>query len=180
MRIPRLCWVLVPSVFWACVRAPEIVVVDRATALEQQASGSFEDLERELDRAAFAPVPISLTPDQLEILGLRAPAMVNNSEQTDADRVDTLLRQHCLGEGHDGLLVDTHDDCKGAASPTLVVALVERANQARSQLWGWMHAQRPGVPLATLREGWTRAHAKGVVCGGWVEGEGQKWAGKKC
>ena len=27
-----------------CLKAPEIVMVDRATALEQQAAGSFDDL----------------------------------------------------------------------------------------------------------------------------------------
>ena len=31
--------------FAGCFKPPEIVMVDRATALEQQASGSFDDLE---------------------------------------------------------------------------------------------------------------------------------------
>ena len=34
-----------------CIRAPEIVLVDRATALEEQAAGSYSELERKLARA---------------------------------------------------------------------------------------------------------------------------------
>ncbi len=121
-----------------CVKAPEIVVVDRATALEQQAAGSFADVEQDLARRAVKPGAEALTPDQLQALGIMPAAIVDHTEQTEADRVDALLRQHCLGEGKHGLLVDTHDDCIGAsdrvsrdqpgrsheprASPTLALA----------------------------------------------------------
>ena len=40
-----------------CFKPPEIVMVDRATALEQQASGSFDDLERQLHRAGIRAAP---------------------------------------------------------------------------------------------------------------------------
>src|SRR5882724_2729267 len=84
-----------------CYKPPEIVMVDRATALEQQASGSFEDIERQLDRAAIVPRPVPLSPEQLEALGTRPAPLVDESELTDADRLDGLLAQHCVGEGKD-------------------------------------------------------------------------------
>src|SRR5215472_19347577 len=118
-----------------CVKAPEIVMVDRATALEQQASGSFDDLERQLDRAAIEPRPVPLTPEQLEALGIRPAPLVDESDLTDADRLDGLLAQHCIGEGKDGLVADTRDACKGAADPGEVQTLIERVNRARRQLW---------------------------------------------
>ena len=107
-----------------CFTPPEIVMVDRATALEQQASGSFEDLERKLDRAGIEPRPVPLTPEQLEALGIRPAPLVDESELTDADRLDGLLAQHCVGEGKDGLIVDTRDACKGADDAEEVQTLV--------------------------------------------------------
>jgi hypothetical protein len=162
-----------------CVRAPEIVMVDRATALEQQASGSFGDVERDLERAGVAPVPVPLTPAQLEALGMKARPLTNASEQTEADRVDMLLKQHCIGEGVRGLLVDTHDDCRGASDRATEVSLVERVNEARLQLWRWMHEERPKWSVDQVRESWRKEHLGGVVCGAWVEQQGG-WGEKKC
>jgi hypothetical protein len=95
-----------------CFKPPEIVMVDRATALEQQAAGSFDDIELKLDRAAAVPRPVPLTPEQLEALGIRPASLVDESELTDADRLDGLLTQHCVGEGKGGLVVETRDACK--------------------------------------------------------------------
>ena len=105
-------------------------MVDRATALEQQASGSFDDLELKLDRAAIEPRPVPLTPEQLEALGIRPAPLVDESDLTDADRLDGLLAQHCVGEGKDGLIVDTRDACKGAADAE-EVADARRAGEPR-------------------------------------------------
>ncbi len=164
----------------ACVKAPEIVMVDRATALEQQASGSFDDLERQLDRAAIVPRPVPLTPQQLQSLGTHPAPLVDESELTDADRLDGLLEQHCVGEGKEGLLVDTHDACKGAADPEEVRALLERGNRARRQIWRWMHEQRTDVSEKDLARAWRENHLIGVVCGGWIEGGDGKWQAKSC
>jgi hypothetical protein len=164
----------------ACFKPPEIVMVDRATALEQQAAGSFDELELKLDRAGIEPRPVPLTPEQLEALGIHPAPLVDGTNLTDADRLDELLAQHCVGEGKDGLLVATHDACKGAADPDLITALVERINRARRQLWVWMHEQRPGTSVAELQRAWREAHARGVVCGGWVEGGDGKWQAKSC
>jgi nucleotide-binding universal stress UspA family protein len=163
-----------------CFKAPEIVMVDRATALEQQASGSFDDLERQLDRAGIEPRPVPLTPEQLESLGIRPAPLVDESDLTDADRLDGLLAQHCIGEGKGGLLVDTRSACKGAADPEEVRTLVERANRARRQLWRWMHEQRADVSEGEMQRAWRANHVPNIVCGGWVEGSDGKWQEKAC
>jgi uncharacterized protein YdbL (DUF1318 family) len=163
-----------------CFKPPEIVMVDRATALEQQAAGSFDDLERTLDRAAIEPRPVPLTPEQLEALGIRPKSLVDESELTDADRLDGLLAQHCVGEAADGLIVDTRDACRGGADAEQTQTLVERANRARKQLWRWMHEQRPDVSVGELQRSWREKHVRNVVCGAWIEGSDGTWQGKSC
>jgi hypothetical protein len=163
-----------------CVKAPEIVMVDRATALEQQAAGSFDDLERQLDRAAIEPRPVPLTPEQLEALGIRPAPLVDESDLTDADRLDGFLVQRCIGEGKDGLVVNTRDACKGAADADELQTLVERVNRARRQLWRWMHEQRTDIPEAELEREWRANHLQNVVCDGWIEGSDGTWGAKGC
>lgn len=163
-----------------CISAPPIVVVDRATALEQQAAGSFEEIERKLTRSAVSPQPVPLSPAQLESMGFKSRALVDRTEMTDADQVDEFLRQHCLGEAADGTLADTFESCVGAADRALARALAERVNAARRQLWRWMREKRPQVSADELRRSWREAHLRGVVCGGWIQGEGGKWEEKKC
>jgi hypothetical protein len=158
----------------------EMVVTDRATALEQQAAGSFDDLELKLDRFAIEPRPVPLTPEQLEALGVRPKSLVDESDLTDADRLDGLLAQHCMGEAKDGLVADTRDACKGAADAEDVRTLLERVNRSRRQLWRWMHDQRANVPEAELQRLWRENHLRNVVCGGWIEGADGKWAAKTC
>jgi hypothetical protein len=178
-RAIALAAVVAPC-FAGCFKPPEIVMVDRATALEQQASGSFDALEQRLDRFAIEPRPVPLTPEQLEALGVRPAPLVDESDLTDADRLDGLLAQHCVGEGKDGLVVDTRDACKGAADADDVRTLVERVNRARRQLWQWMHEQRPDVKEGELQRSWCANHARNVVCGGWLEGSDGKWQAKAC
>jgi hypothetical protein len=163
-----------------CIRAPEIVMVDRATALEEQAAGSFKDVEQRLARAGMSPTPVPLTPNQLEDLGIQPTPLIENIGRTQADRVDELLRRHCVGEGRDGLLVDTRRSCLAGRVSADDVALVERVNRARRQLWQWMRTVRPAVPEESLRRNWQQVHAEGVVCGGWVEASDGTWGEKKC
>ena len=179
-RLALALLVVAAATSGGCVKPPEIVMVDRATALEQQASGSFEELEKTLDRAAIEPDPIAMTPAQLEALGIRPPSMVDESDLTDADRLDALLVQRCVGEGKDGLVVETRSACKGAADAGELEAIVERMNRARRQLWRWMHDRRADVPEAELRRAWRENHARNVVCGGWVQGDDGKWQAKSC
>lgn len=163
-----------------CISAPEIVMVDRATALEEQASGSFKDVEQRLARAGMSPTPVPLTPNQLEELGIQPTPLVENLGRTQADRVDELLRRHCVGEGKDGLLVDTRRRCQAGRLTSDDVALMERVNRSRLQLWKWMRTVRPAATEEALRQSWHQMHAEGVVCGGWVEAADGTWGEKKC
>lgn len=163
-----------------CIHPPEIVVVDRATALEEQAAGSFEDLERDLARAAITPHPVAMTPAELEALGIKPRPLAEPADPTDADRVDELLRQHCVGEQRDGLLAETPDACRATIDAALTATLVERVNHARMQLWRWMQEQRPTAKPDELRRNWTKVHAQGVVCDGWIQRDDGKWEAKRC
>ena len=163
-----------------CIKPPEVVLVDRATALEQQAAGSFDELETKLLRIAATPKPTALSPEQLEALGIRAAPIVDDAELSDADRVDDLLKRRCIGEGMDGLLTETPGDCQGAADHDLIVTLTERTNNARLQLWKWMHERKPTVSVEDLRRAWHDAHLHGVVCEGWIQGGNGAWSAKQC
>jgi hypothetical protein len=163
-----------------CIRAPEIVLVDRATALEQQAAGSFAELEKKLTHAALQPRPMGLTPEQLEALGIPPPSLVDRTDKTDADRVDDLVKQHCLGESKQGTLVDTPDACKGAADRGQAIELVERTNAARQQLWRWMKERQPASTVEQLRRQWRESHLKAVACGGWIQRDDGQWEAKQC
>jgi len=163
-----------------CIKAPEIVLVDRATALEQQAGGSYAELQQKLERNATTPRPTPFTPEQLETLGLRPAPMADETNLSDGDRVDLLLKQRCVGESKHGELVETPADCIGAADRELVATLVERVNLARNQLWRWMHVRRPAASQDELRKSWRDAHLKGVVCDGWVQKDDGSWEAKKC
>jgi Protein of unknown function (DUF1318) len=164
----------------SCFKPPQIVMVDRATALEEQAAGSFDELERQLDRAAIEPRPVPLTSEQLEALGFRPAPLIDESDLTDSDRLDRLLAQHCVGEGKDGLIVETRDACKGAVDAEEVQTLPERVNRARRQLWRWLREQRADVSEGEVRRAWRENHARNVVCGGWMEGSDGTWQGKWC
>jgi hypothetical protein len=179
--VRRRAWLgLLAMVASACINAPEIVMVDRATALEQQAGGSFDELDKELSLGAVAARPLPLTPNQLEALGMMPAAIVDQTEQSEADRIDALLRQHCLGEGKDGLLVDRHDDCIGATDREQALVLIDRTNRARVQLWQWMQAERPERSVEELRRAWHEEHVRGVVCGGWLQRDDGRWEPKAC
>jgi hypothetical protein len=85
-----------------------------------------------------------------------------------------------VGEAREGVLVDTHEACKGAADRGQSIALVERANAARQQLWRWMRERKPGASLDEVRASWQKTHARGVVCGGWIQKDDGSWEEKKC
>jgi uncharacterized protein YdbL (DUF1318 family) len=165
----------------ACIRAPEITTVDRATALEQQAGASFPETEQKLARASAVPQAVRLTPDQLDTLGAQASPVVDEHDQTDAELVDDLLERHCVGEGNDGLLAETKDACHGGvADHDELVKLVDRANRARAQVWRWMQEQQPNVSEVEVRKRWRAKHAEGVTCGAWMQDDAGKWSAKTC
>lgn len=163
-----------------CIKTPEIVLTDRATALEQQAGGTFGELEKKLAQAAVTPRPVPLTPDQLEALGMAPAPLVDQTEMTSADRIDDMLQRHCVGEGRSGLLINTTEVCHGTVDRDEAIKLIDRVNLARGQLWAWMHEQRPELSLEEVRSRWRKAHLTGVVCGGWVEKDDGSWEAKSC
>jgi hypothetical protein len=163
-----------------CITAPEIVMVDRATALEEQAAGSYDELQQRLYRAGMTPAPVPLTPDQLEALGVKPAPLVDTLSQSPADHVDELLRRHCAGEGLEGLLVETRPkECHRGLSPA-DDALIARVNEARQRLWRWMSEQKAAAAEVEVRRAWRKKHLEGVVCGGWVQSENGAWDAKKC
>jgi hypothetical protein len=182
-----------------CVSAPAVVIVDRRTALEQQASGSFRGLEEELEQAGLAPRPAPLTPAQLGAAGVRRgglEAADSDDESSDAVRTDALLIKRCLGEALDGTLVLTLDPCTGTLDVPLVDQLVERVNRNRRQLWRWLAAQTRGQGRDKgrdrgsdrendktddeVRDAWRKVHLAGLVCGGAYQVTGGGWEIKKC
>jgi hypothetical protein len=173
-------WLALVPLFTGCIKAPEIVMVDRATALEQQASGSFDALEKDVAVGALNARSLPLTPSQLVALGIMPAPIIDQTELTEPDRLDALLRQRCVGEGKDGLLVDTNEDCIGAADRGQALLLIDRTNRARVQLWQWMHKQRPEQSVDALREAWRQHHARGVVCRAWVQNPDGSWGAKEC
>jgi hypothetical protein len=179
-RKPIVCASVAALLSAGCVKVPTVLIVDRATALEQQASGSYDELEARLNRAAVEPRLAPLTPEQLEALGVRPLAPIAGTPPTDAEEVDALLIRHCVGEATDGLLVVTPGACRGALDEDRTARSVERVNRARRQLWLWMHTQRADVPLDELRHGWRQLHAEGIVCGGWLQGDDGQWQPKAC
>jgi len=163
-----------------CIKAPDIVLVDRATALEQQAAGSLAPLEKELTSAGLAPRPTPYSQEQLEKVGIKPQPLADEAELADADRIDALLKQHCIGEALDGTLADTHDVCGVTEDLPATLALVDRSNRDRAQIWKWLRGERPKASDDDVRRAWREAHLKLVVCGGWVERASGQWEAKAC
>src|SRR5262245_18961064 len=96
MREGLLRAVLLGQVLTACVKAPDLVILDRKTALEQQAAGNFRGLEEELEQAGIVPGPVPLTRGQLEAAGVRVAAgpetgTADGDGEPDLTRSDALL-----------------------------------------------------------------------------------------
>jgi hypothetical protein len=167
-----------------CVRAPDVVIVDRETALEQQASGSFQGLEEDLEQAGLSPRPAPLTGAQLEAAGVRRGTPVDETGDAvgvpDGQRADTLLVQRCIGEGSDGTLVLTVERCTGTIDVPQVNRLIERVNRQRRQLWSWLAKREPRKRPDEIMAAWREVHIAGVVCGGQVQKVDGSWEVKRC
>jgi hypothetical protein len=161
-----------------CIKAPNIVVLDRATALEREASGDFPKLQFELQRAGTTPRPAPVTREQLEQAGHPRP-IVEHMETSDAERIDALLKVSCIGESKEGTLVETRDRCAVKEVPRLG-SLLERANRDRAQIWEWLRRQRPARSLEEVRRAWRETHLRGVICGGEIQRDDGTWESKSC
>jgi len=165
-----------------CIRAPAVVIVDRKTAVEQQASGSFRGLEDELEQAGLAPRPVPLTAGQLGAAGVRREGLETDQGDDGNDdlRADALLIKRCLGEALDGTLALTSASCTGTVDIPEVGRLIERVNRERRQLWRWLAGQTPGTTADEVRAAWRETHLVGLVCGGQVQVAGGGWEVKRC
>jgi hypothetical protein len=175
-------WRFVSLLLTGCVSA-NVVVVDRKTALEQQASGSFRGLEEELEQAGLLPRPEPLTAAQLEEAGVaRAGETAELTEGVpDSLLSDALLTQRCVGEALDGTLVLTVASCTGTIDVPHTNRLIERVNRNRRQLWQWLAEKgRGGKTPEQVQVVWRKQHLTGLVCGGQVQKDDTSWEVKRC
>lgn len=167
-----------------CIKAPDVVIVDRRTALEEQTLGRYPTLEAELQQGGLSPRPAAFTRQQLRHSGWRpekehdAIASLYKDAATTQERVNQLLVRRCVGESSAGLLVDTRKQCIGAVDASEVANLIERVNRNRRQVWRYL-AQTRRVSLVAARDAWRKQHGVEVVCDGHVQAAG-KWSVKKC
>jgi len=165
-----------------CVHAPAVVITDRKTALEQQASGSFRGLEEELEQAGLLPRPAPLTAAQLGEAGVRDDLEATDQSDggNDAVRADALLVKRCFGEALDGTLVLTIEPCTGSFDVPQANRLIERVNRERRQLWRWLAERAPERSADEVRAAWREIHMDGLVCGGQRQIAGGTWEIKRC
>jgi hypothetical protein len=168
----------------ACV-APNVVVVDQKTALEEQAAGGYPALENDLEQAGMSPAPEPFTREELaggrERSGsgaLGSLAELYAKGESDADTIDRLLLQRCVGEALSGLLEPRPADCIGAADATELARVLGRENLHRRQYWELLAKERK-ASVERVRELWRPLHLEQVVCGGWVEASAG-WEQKSC
>ena len=167
----------------ACV-APQVVVTDQKTALEQQAAGGYPALENDLAQAGMSPAPEPLAREELapgrdQKARDGALAELYGKSAADADAVDRLLLQKCIGEGLSGLLEPRPNECVGAADAAEMARVLGRENQHRRQLWQLLANARQ-VSVERVRPVWQEMHLEQVVCGGLVEVRAGSWGPKPC
>jgi hypothetical protein len=168
-----------------CV-APNVVVVDQKTALEHQAAGGYPTLENDLEQAGMSPAPEPFAREELvrgrEQHGQGALgefAELYAKGESDADTIDRLLLQKCIGEALEGSLEPRPSDCVGSADATELARVVGRENLHRRQLWQLLATERK-TSVERVRDVWRTLHLEQVVCGGLIETEGARWSPKSC
>jgi hypothetical protein len=170
-----------------CVKAPDIVLTDQKTALEQQAAGDFRALENDLHQAGIAPKGEDITRETLEAKNpdpgtssLGNVVALYSEVRTDAEWMDQLLVASCVGEALDGLLRHTPATCKEDVDLAQLTRVVERLNLHRRQLWRAIGERHPDKSEAEIRTVWRGFHLERVVCGALVQVDEKTWENKKC
>lgn len=171
--LARPAWLL-SLLLLGCIRAPDVIVLDRRTALEEQAAGSYRLLEEELYRSQLVPHPVPLVTEQLP------PSDAPTEPGRDGDQLDRLLVRRCVGEALDGSLVDTRARCSGKVDVPLLLRLIEDGNRQRQQIWARLQSAAKGKSLAEVRAAWRAVHLDNVVCGAQLEVAAGKWEAKSC
>ncbi len=168
-----------------CV-STNLVVVDKKTALEAEASGSYPKLQEELTQAALTPHGEVLSSGELRAAGKGSGEITESAirDLSRAGEVDELLVRACVGEGQEGLLVETADHCQGAFDELRLSRLVERENRNRVEVWHFLYeeAQNSHSTASALdvQHAWQKNHLLGVVCGAQVQAADGTWSSKKC
>ena len=181
--LPALALLLLAS---ACITAPPVIIADRKTALEEQASGSFPSLTGELQQAGVSARPVPYTRGQLEAAGVPVgkgdEQLAQEEATTEADLLDQLLLRRCIGEKLDGTLDETPATCTEPIAAGRQARLLERENRRRFQIWRTLAARLAAKQptLDEVRKAWRKAHLGEVICGGQVQLEGGAWETKKC
>jgi hypothetical protein len=170
-----------------CVKAPDIVLTDQKTALEQQAAGNYRALENDLHQAGIAPKGEDIPREAIEASNpdpgtssLGTVVQLYSEVRTDAEWIDQLLVASCVGEALDALLRHTPDKCREDVDLAQLTRVVERLNLHRRQLWRAIREQKPGKTEAEIRAVWRPIHLERVVCGGLVQVDDKTWENKKC
>jgi hypothetical protein len=178
---------LLLSLFPGCIRPPDVILLDRKTVLEEQASGEMVALENELREVAITPRGAVLTRGQLDEAGadlsrdaLSTVVSIYRSLNSEAELVDQSLRQRCVGEARNGLLVETPTTCTGGVGAERMSAAVQRVNRSRRQLWRHMQELEPEKHEEEVRRLWRARHLHTVVCGAQVQTDDGGWELKKC
>lgn len=169
----------------ACVRAPNIVVMDSKTVLEEQAAGEFHALENDLAHAQISPRGEPIVREQLASKSQKDSALGEVAQlyarlESDADWVDRMLVAQCIGEAQSGLLQPTPDRCQVAADSAETSRILGRSNLDRRQLWRLIQKKRSKVSMQRISAEWRKVHLQRVVCGGLVQTGPKVWAKKEC
>ena len=169
-----------------CIKAPDVVIVDRHSLLEEQAAARMPAAEAQVAQAGLSPGPLPLTPGELTRSGWHtdaahdAIAALYSGWIDDAQMLDQLLTRHCIGEANDGTLISTPGACAGATDLADVGRRLEKANRSRRQIWLYVQEQRPQATELEVRAQWRQTRQKGLVCGGWWQKDDQGWEAKTC
>lgn len=171
----------------ACISAPDVVMLDRKTVLEEQAGGELLPLAHALREAAIDPKGVPFTRGQLEEsgvdLGHDALGQLIQLQQlplSELDYLDDLLVRRCIGEARSGLLVETPDTCSGDRTVLRISAAVQRVNRSRKQLWRYLYERKPAEQQETIRHLWRQRHLATVPCGGQIQDDDERWSIKAC
>ncbi len=167
-----------------CVTVSGVQVVDRKTALEEQASGDLRPLQEDLSLGMPVPGPVPFTRSEIVAAGadddseFRRLTRIHQGLQSRAAQVDEWLVRRCVGEALDGRLVETPGTCIGTWEPGAFSPVVQRVNRDREQLW--QELGRGRTSGEEVRKAWRRRHLEGLVCGGQVQREDGSWDVKAC
>ena len=169
-----------------CIKAPDVVLVDRHSLLEEQAAARLPAAESRLAQAAVSPGPAPLTSGELARSGWHTPAghdaiaALYPGWLDDDAALEQLLVRHCIGEAKDGVLVATPAACAGALDAADVGRRLEKANRSRRQVWLYLQTQRPRAGDDEVRRSWRRQRQVALACGGWWQRDDAVWEAKAC